>query len=142
MRDRLLIYAGLVLFVLMLSYPVLHGLLAGGSTTEPDIAAARGQGKCVAPRSQMRKEHMNLLMHWRDAKVREGQRQFQANDGKTYAIDLTATCINRCHGGDHERFCGRCHNFAGVPSPDCWKCHAAPRARPVAFAESSNGGER
>jgi hypothetical protein len=141
MRDRLLIFAGLGLFVVLITYPVWHGLVAGRITMEPDIAVVRGQRRCVAPRIQMRTEHMIMLMQWRDAKVRGGQRRFKAYDGTEYAIDLTATCLNRCHGGNHERFCDRCHSFAGVPTPDCWNCHAAPLVQPAALAGYRNGGQ-
>lgn len=138
MRDRLLIYAGLGLFVLLVAYPVWYGLFAGTTAAGPDITTARGKGDCVAPKNEMRAAHMTLLMGWRDTKVRNGERTFRNRDGAEYAISLTGTCLTRCHGGNREKFCDRCHSFAGVPTPDCWQCHVSP-VTPVA---SMTGGQQ
>ena len=77
-------------------------------------------------------------VEWRDGKVRQGQRSYPAYDGKEYDVNLTGTCLTRCHGGDHEKFCDRCHSFAGVPTIDCWGCHAAPPTPAVTLT----GGKR
>lgn len=138
MRDRLLIYAGLGLFVLLIAYPVWHGLSAGTTAAGPDIATAQGKGSCVVQKSEIRAAHMALLMKWRDNKVRNGERVFRNNDGTEYAISLTGTCLARCHGGKREKFCDRCHSYAGVPAPDCWRCHVSP-VSPVA---SMTGGQQ
>lgn len=139
MRDRILIYAGLGLFILLISYPVWFGFLTNATAAGPDIRGALGVGGgCVAPKSEMRKAHMTMLMEWRDGKIRQGQRSYPAYDGKEYDVNLTGTCLTRCHGGDHEKFCDRCHSFAGVPTTDCWGCHAAPPTPAVTLT----GGKR
>ncbi len=137
MRDRLLILAGTILFLVLLSYPVWQGLAARTVTSGPELRQAAGQKSCVAPRQQMREAHMELLMQWRDNKVRSGERSFTAADGTIYAVNLTRTCLTQCHGSK-DKFCDSCHAYAGVPTPDCWGCHTSPT--PLPSAASTGGG--
>lgn len=137
MRDRILIYAGLCFFVALVTFPVWRGVAAHSSTRGPELKAPVGQA-CVAPRTTMREKHMDLLMEWRDAKVRLGERRYVAADGKSYAISLSGTCLNQCHGSK-DQFCDRCHQFAGVPVPDCWGCHLSPAAEPARVAAVAAG---
>ena len=127
MRDRLLIYTGLLLFVALVTFPLWQGLAARGSTKGPELKLPAGRKNCVAPIPYMREAHMDLLMKWRDAKVRGQMRRFTANDGTTYNVSLTGTCLTQCHGS-REQFCDRCHAYAGVPTPTCWGCHTSPPA--------------
>lgn len=80
--------------------------------------------QCVAPISEMRRNHMNYILHQRDETVYEGIRTRQ------YALE---ECIN-CHvtkdtSGEYARiedkrhFCSSCHRYAAV-SIDCFQCHA------------------
>jgi hypothetical protein len=140
-RDRLLIFSGLFLFVALVTFPVWQGIAAQSSTKEPAVKAAVGQKNCVAPRDRMRVAHMDLLMEWRDGKVRKQQRRYTAYDGKVYDVSLTKTCLTQCHGSKDE-FCDRCHAFAGVPAPDCWGCHTSPPAESTALAAATAGGGR
>ena len=116
MRDKPVIYLGLLLFVALVTFPLWQGLAARSSTREPDVRKAAGHKNCVAPRSYMREAHMELLMKWRDAKVRGRQRNYTAYDGAVYAISLSGACLTKCHGSKDE-FCDRCHVYAGVPTP-------------------------
>jgi hypothetical protein len=77
---------------------------------------------CVEPTEEMRKNHMEYLLHQRDETVHEGIR--------TKQYSLTA-CIN-CHVSDapdapqvddEKHFCNSCHTFAAV-NIDCFQCHA------------------
>ncbi|MBE0596441.1 MAG: sulfate reduction electron transfer complex DsrMKJOP subunit DsrJ [Desulfuromonadales bacterium] len=129
MRDRVLIFAGLSLFLALVTYPVWQGLAARSSTAGPVLPATAAGQKCVAPRDVMRVAHMEMLMSWRDLKVRENQRTYTAADGTVYTIDLTATCLTQCHG-PKEKFCDSCHAYAGVPAVNCWSCHTSPPAAP------------
>ena len=74
-------------------------------------------------RQKMVAEHMNLLNEWRDLAVREGQRDHVAEDGKTYDMSLTRTCLD-CHQSK-KKFCDQCHDYLGV-KPYCWNCHVNP----------------
>lgn len=87
-------------------------------------AKATAENGCVAPIADMRKNHMEKLLHQRDDTLREGVRT------KQYSL---AECIN-CHVsenketgitpsfGDDKHFCSSCHNYAAV-KVDCFQCH-------------------
>ena len=92
----------------------------------PVIPEAQGrvseaQG-CVEPVEEMRKNHMEYILHQRDETVYRGIRTRQ------YSLE---ECIN-CHVsdapdapryGDVEHFCSSCHTYAAVQI-DCFQCHA------------------
>jgi hypothetical protein len=109
------------------------GLLLGmvmpgyaGDSLLPDIPQAQDrysdtQG-CVEPTAEMRKNHMEYILHQRDETMYRGIRTRQ------YSL---AECIN-CHVSDapdaprissEEHFCNSCHTYAAV-SIDCFQCHA------------------
>ncbi|MFV1973016.1 MAG: hypothetical protein ACC648_04790 [Thiohalobacterales bacterium] len=91
----------------------------------PVIPEAQGrvseaQG-CVEPTEEMRRNHMNYILHQRDETVYQGVRTRQHS---------LKECIN-CHvsdapnaprHGDSEHFCSSCHNYASVQI-DCFQCH-------------------
>lgn len=91
---------------------------------EPPEANARfseEQG-CVEETVEMRKNHMEYILHQRDETMYKGIRTKQHS---------LAECIN-CHVsespdaaryGDDEHFCSTCHNYASVKI-DCFQCHA------------------
>lgn len=112
---------------------LLGGLLLGlvlpvqaGDSLFPEIPEAQArfsdtQG-CVEPVEDMRKNHMDYIMHQRDETMYQGIRTTQHS--------LTE-CIN-CHVSDapdaprvssEEHFCSSCHTYAAV-SIDCFQCHA------------------
>nr|AFI78641.1 sulfur oxidation protein DsrJ [uncultured bacterium ws034A6] len=77
---------------------------------------------CVEPTGEMRKNHMEYILHQRDETVHEGIRDKQHS---------LVECIN-CHVSDapdaprvssEEHFCNSCHSYAAV-SIDCFQCHA------------------
>lgn len=138
MRDRLLIFCGLLLFVALVTFPVWQGIAAQTSSKGPDLKAVEGQKSCVAPREYMRAAHMELLTNWRDAKVRDQQRKYTAYDGTVYNINLTKTCLTQCHGGK-DKFCDKCHSYAGISVPSCWKCHISPPADSSAKSSAAGG---
>jgi hypothetical protein len=122
MRDRLLIFCGLFLFLALFTYPVWHGIGARTSTREPELKLPANQASCVAPLNYMRTTHMQLLIQWRDDAVREHHLRYTAYDGKSYKVSLTNTCLGQCHGSK-QQFCDRCHQYAGIATPYCWDCH-------------------
>lgn len=79
---------------------------------------------CVEPTDEMRKNHMNYILHERDETVHEGIR------GTRHSL---AKCIN-CHVpprsgsqkvrvDSEEHFCSSCHTYAAV-NIDCFQCHS------------------
>jgi hypothetical protein len=99
-----------------------------GEVPKPEVPQARAkysetQG-CVEPTQEMRKNHMNYILHQRDRTMHEGIRTRQ------YSLE---ECIN-CHvtpgaagalptADSHEHFCNSCHAYAAVHI-DCFQCHA------------------
>jgi len=92
----------------------------------PEVPAARtrfsAEQGCVEPTAEMRRNHMNYILHQRDRTVHEGIRT------KQYSLN---ECIN-CHVSDapdaprvssEKHFCNSCHSYAAV-SIDCFQCHA------------------
>ncbi len=102
--------------------------------TLPEISKGKGD-KCVAPTDEMRKFHMQKILHQRDDTMHKGIRT------KTFALK---ECIN-CHVpenssvrfGDSEHFCSSCHNYA-ADTIDCFQCHAdRPQTKKQSLNSSS-----
>ena len=83
------------------------------------VSAEQG---CVEPVGEMRRNHMEYILHQRDETMHRGIRTGQHS---------LVECIN-CHVsaasdapryGKSEHFCSSCHTFAAV-SIDCFQCHA------------------
>ncbi len=123
MRDRFWILAGLLVFLGLVTYPVWHDLVAHTTSRPPDLVLPAHEKQCVAPVEYMRTSHMKLLLEWRRKVVREDKSKYVAFDGKVYDMSLTGTCL-KCH--NREKFCVRCHEYAGVRTPYCWNCHLDP----------------
>ena len=80
--------------------------------------------KCIQPKDEMRRNHMNYILHERDETVHEGIRNEPGS---------LAACID-CHVEPNEKgeiagidsdehFCTSCHTYASVQI-DCFQCHA------------------
>jgi hypothetical protein len=121
MRDRPVIYGGLVVFLAVMTLPFWRGLASGVTTKGPELVRPLTSRQCVASTEYMRSSHMLLLMEMRDQAVRRGNPVYVGTGHVTYTISLTGTCLEQCHGSKTE-FCDRCHDYAGV-SPSCWSCH-------------------
>ena len=122
MRDRAPILIGLLVFVLLFTSPMWYGLAAHTAAKQPELKLPVGEQHCVAPVEYMRRAHMQMLIDWRDAAVRQGERTFTAYDGRKYNISLTQTCLGQCHT-ERKDFCDRCHTYSGVSGPYCFDCH-------------------
>ena len=122
MRDRILIFSGLFLFVALVTFPIWQGIAAKTSTLGPELKLPANQTACVAPLGYMRAAHMQLLIGWRDGAVREHHRHYTAYDGRSYKVSLTNTCLGQCHGSK-KQFCDRCHSYVAISTPYCWDCH-------------------
>jgi hypothetical protein len=91
----------------------------------PTINEPHGENvECVQPEDEIRRNHMNYILHQRDETMHEGIRT------ETYSL---ANCID-CHVepdkdgniasiDSEEHFCNGCHVYAAV-NIDCFECHA------------------
>jgi len=144
MSNKITIYLGLILFLVLVTFPFWYTLGAGRQVEMPKLEMP--EGECIEP--QMIARHMDLLDQWRNAVVRDGVKEpYVSSSGKEYTMSLTGTCLG-CHG-DREAFCTRCHEYANVvpfqPAPDdgtppgirCWDCHVQPQQ-----AESPDAGQQ
>ena len=128
----LLIFFGLVLF------PVLPNLGKTVAAPDPKLDTpaiqklAEKDRKCVMPLDYMRANHMQLLVDWREAVVRDGQREFVNHEGKKFTASLSNTCME-CHS-NKTKFCDQCHNYVAV-TPNCFGCHL-DKEQKVAKAEA------
>ena len=94
------------------------------SIAEPQRQFSATQ-ECVEPEDEMRRNHMEYILHQRDETMHRGIRTRQ------YALE---ECIN-CHATkddntgdfirveDSRHFCASCHTYASV-SIDCFQCHS------------------
>ncbi len=127
MNDRQKIIAGLALVLILAAFPVWYGW--GQKASGPDIRLdtpeiqALKDKRCVEDTAFMKENHMKLLKAWRESVVRDGRRLYTAENGKTYEMSLSGSCLE-CHSNKAE-FCDRCHDYAGV-KPNCWTCHVIP----------------
>jgi len=94
--------------------------------------------ECVEPEDEMKRNHMNYILHQRDETVYKGIRTRQ------YALE---ECIN-CHASkgddgeyirveDPQHFCAGCHTYASV-SIDCFQCHADIPVRQTTLQQSQS----
>ena len=104
-------------------------------TPFPTVQKASDEGaKCIEPTHEMRRNHMNYILHERDETMHEGVRNEPGS---------LAACID-CHIEPNEQgvvvdhdskdhFCNGCHQYASVQI-DCFQCHAD---RPQKFIKRS-----
>ena len=133
-----------VLAICLLVLVPLRTALAGDGLF-PEVPKAKARfsetQECVEPLADMRKNHMEYILHQRDATVHEGIRTKQHS---------LVECIN-CHVSDapdapryssEKHFCNSCHTFAAVRT-DCFQCHADRPAKAVrAAAPVSDAGSK
>jgi len=131
MRDKGRIVLGLLVFLALITFPVWYNAAGGAPDSAPEIELPKDEERCIADREFMRREHMQLLVDWRDQVVREGQRTHTTEDGRQFPMSLSGTTLARdggscmsCHR-NKDAFCDRCHDFLAV-EPVCWDCHVEP----------------
>jgi len=124
MYDAGKIVTGLIIFVLLITFPVWYNELTGKASAVPEPKIVTKEKRCVEPTPYMKEAHMQLLNRWRNNVVREDKRIYESTDGKTYSMSLTNTCMD-CHS-NKAKFCDQCHNYVGV-TPVCWNCHVIPK---------------
>ena len=134
MRDRPIIFTGLLLFLVFATLPFWYDVAGAVTTKGPQPKLPANEKVCVAAVEFMKTSHMQLLLDMREQAVRQDHNTFAGLNGKTYPISLSNTCLKQCHGAKAD-FCDRCHDYAGV-SPTCWSCHLDPSQTPAAMAAS------
>jgi hypothetical protein len=122
----------------------------GGFVTEGSKAA--GLDACVEPTDYMRRNHMELIKHQRDATVHEGIRATEHSLAGCVDCHVSAGPGAQALAIDGEdQFCGACHAYAAV-NVNCFGCHAtvpngeavsaqALAAHPVIGASQQPSGE-
>ncbi len=126
MHDGGKIISGLIIFLVLVTFPFWFTFASGTPGYKPDPQKPANEKTCIESKEYMNAWHMDMLNQWRDAVVRDGQRMYISSDGKKYEMSLTNTCM-KCHT-DKEKFCDQCHNYVGV-SPYCWECHVEPEGK-------------
>lgn len=128
MNNGLKILTGIIIFVLLITAPVLLNIGRAGEGPDPSLntpAISQMEDKhCVEEVDFMRARHPQLLNDWRDQAVREGNTIYINSSGEEYAASLEKSCL-QCHS-NREQFCEACHTYAAV-QPYCWDCHDAAK---------------
>ena len=122
MYNKGTVIAGLAIFVLFVTFPIWFNGLDAGPLPKPELPPG-GEKECVAPASEMRDKHMQLLNEWRDDVLRDADRVSVTVGGKEYRKGLQMACM-QCHS-NKEKFCDTCHEYTAV-QPTCWDCHLTP----------------
>lgn len=122
MYNKGMVIAGLIIFVLLVTFPIWFNRLDAGPMPKPELPPG-GEKECVAPAAVMRDTHMQLLNEWRDDVTRNSNREVIVVAGKEYGKGLQLACMD-CHS-NKEKFCDSCHDYAAV-QPTCWDCHISP----------------
>lgn len=123
MYDGGKIIAGLVVFLILLTFPVWYNV-GGAPYQEPDLELPEDEEQCIEPTQWIRDNHMKLLDEWRDKFVREkGKTMYESSTGQEVEISLQNTCMD-CHT-TFDDFCDKCHTTAAV-NVYCWDCHVEP----------------
>ncbi len=124
MNDKPIITVGLVVGLVLLTFPFWYTRAAGRLGLPPELEMPNGATRCVEDREYIRAHHMELLDQWRDAVVREGDQTPYVSRayGTKHEKSLTKTCMG-CHT-NRATFCDKCHEYANVCSGiSCWDCH-------------------
>ena len=123
MYDKGKIIPGLLVFVVLTTFPIWYGYGKTSHLPNPEKPTIAKQ--CVASTEIMRSSHMVMLNEWRDDIVRSGgTRHGETEDGTEYVRSLQKGCM-KCHTSK-KKFCDECHNYAAV-KPYCWDCHIQPK---------------
>jgi hypothetical protein len=120
MYDKGKIITGVVIGLLLLTFPLTYLAASGDGGYVPEPVLPAAEDRCIEDARWMRDNHMQLLDEWRNTVVRGGDRAHIASDGTEYFIGLTDTCLG-CHT-EKDQFCDTCHSYTGT-QPKCWDCH-------------------
>jgi hypothetical protein len=133
MYDSDKIIPGLLIFVLLITFPFWYNNLIGnvsaGPTKDPNLSpdmleyANFSNNQKHPPAAEMRAKHMELLQSFHTAADPAKMAAAQKGEKKV----STMGCLN-CHTGADKplQFCDSCHAYAAVTIPNCWTCHTKP----------------
>ena len=100
-----------------------------GRVPLPNVVIHKGE-KCVEPTEDMRRNHMQYILHQRDDTVHQGIRTSKHS---------LKNCVN-CHADPQtgsvlgkNGFCESCHTYAAVKM-DCFGCHTHKAEKNVGLA--------
>ncbi len=124
MSDKGKIIGGLVVFVVLVTFPLWHTVAAGGDAIQPELEYPVGESQCIEDAEFMRANHMDILNQWRNSLIRDGETTYTSSSGAEFTMSLTGTCMS-CHD-NRDTFCTACHDYSNV-TPKCWSCHVEPR---------------
>ncbi len=124
MNDRFKIILGLVIFLVLITFPIWYNVASGNDGYVPELEKPLNATECVRATDYMTSNHMDLLDEWRDKVVREGERMDTDHHGNEIEMSLTRNCLG-CHT-NKDQFCDKCHDYLGV-EPYCWECHVDPK---------------
>ncbi|VAX06487.1 hypothetical protein MNBD_GAMMA25-1906 [hydrothermal vent metagenome] len=113
----------LLLAGLFLTLPL--SLFAEGNlpTVPKAKANATAEYGCVNPIDDMRRNHMEYLLHQRDDTMHRGIRTTKYSLAECVECHVSADDNgNYAEFGESEHFCSSCHNYAAV-TIDCFQCH-------------------
>ena len=80
--------------------------------------------KCIQPEDEMRRNHMNYIMHQRDTTVHNGIRKEPGSLAACIDCHVEPDANGEIAGFDsNQHFCSACHQHAAVQM-DCFQCHA------------------
>lgn len=80
--------------------------------------------KCIQPEDEMRRNHMNYILHERDETMHEGVRDEPGSLSACIDCHVEPNEKGEIAGIDsNEHFCSSCHEYASVQI-DCFQCHA------------------
>jgi cytochrome c553 len=121
----------LLAFLVMMLGLAMPALAEERSVYWPQIPAATGQPHPEG-NEYMRKQHMEMMKHDRDATMYDGDREVKASLSECFEChtvkDDQGTPVTY---SDEKHFCRTCHDFAAV-KVDCFMCH---RSTPDGFEE-------
>lgn len=131
------------LFILVLFAFLINANSVMAGELLPVIPKASKGDSCVQPVDEMRKNHMNYILHQRVETVHDGIRTPEYSF--TGCIDCHATKNDQ---GDYvsvessEHFCSACHTYAAV-KVDCFQCHSDKPTDSFEHAKSNihSGGQ-
>lgn len=80
--------------------------------------------KCIQPEDEMRRNHMNYILHQRDKTVHDGIRNQPGSLSACIDCHVEPDASGNIAGFDSKQhFCSACHQHAAVQI-DCFQCHA------------------
>ena len=126
----------LLLFVVALAIAAPVSAADSSRVPKPVIEAGKGE-QCVENTDFMRRNHMELLKHQRDATTHQGIRT--RKHSLNGCIECHASRKNNSVVGSDQNFCQSCHSYAAVKL-DCFECHASKPKAPAEGAAFKQAG--